>query len=417
MEKRRNVQLTRIIDGDTVEVLAPRGLLRREKGERIRLYGIDAPESAQKGGSESTKHLRKIIGSNKKVWARAIRDGPVRAHHRPHIRPGRTGQLVQLPDGGRGTGPLLHARQLRPGPLQTGGTGGEAQEEGTLETEKAHLPVGLPEGPQVRGREIPMEAPPSPPGSCASGPRGVAPLQQPGAGAPAPGNHLSSGTSGASGISGISRISGTSGIPGISRLPGPPGRNRGARTARSPGVGARGKTPGPLRKRGPGAGGPQGEAAPKKKKENAAMPLRKLMGKVALAITPGRAGSRASGGVLGRREDQRHGKRSGQSAARRAHPRIRRGKRPGGQATDPDPGEHTGAGVHPGTDRSSRAHEHPGAHPGTHPGESRRSRGPRTPRSPPRSLWPPPPARGPKPIRRSPRPTYADAPPRCRTRS
>ena len=68
MEKRRSVQLTRIIDGDTVEVMVRRGLLRREKGERIRLYGIDAPESSQKGGRDSTRHLRKITRSDKKIW-------------------------------------------------------------------------------------------------------------------------------------------------------------------------------------------------------------------------------------------------------------------------------------------------------------------------------------------------------------
>ena len=71
MEKRKNVRVIRVIDGDTVLVGVHRGfrgLLRSSQEERIRLYGIDAPESAQKGGGKSTRHLRKIIGSGKKVW-------------------------------------------------------------------------------------------------------------------------------------------------------------------------------------------------------------------------------------------------------------------------------------------------------------------------------------------------------------
>jgi endonuclease YncB( thermonuclease family) len=65
---RKNVNVTRVIDGDTVEVTTRAGLFRRKSRERIRLYGIDAPESSQKGGGQSTRHLRKIIGRNGKVW-------------------------------------------------------------------------------------------------------------------------------------------------------------------------------------------------------------------------------------------------------------------------------------------------------------------------------------------------------------
>ena len=61
------VKLLRIIDGDTVEV-QQKGVLRSHPKERIRLWGIDAPESSQKGGPESTKYLRKITGRRKDIW-------------------------------------------------------------------------------------------------------------------------------------------------------------------------------------------------------------------------------------------------------------------------------------------------------------------------------------------------------------
>ena len=68
MNNRRSVNITRVIDGDTVVILTKRGFFRKAQKERIRLYGIDAPESAQKGGTQSTKHLSRIIGSGKNVW-------------------------------------------------------------------------------------------------------------------------------------------------------------------------------------------------------------------------------------------------------------------------------------------------------------------------------------------------------------
>lgn len=46
----------RVIDGDTVEIL-----LQNHKSERVRLLGIDAPESDQAGGAESTENLKKCI--------------------------------------------------------------------------------------------------------------------------------------------------------------------------------------------------------------------------------------------------------------------------------------------------------------------------------------------------------------------
>ena len=66
--ERKNVNVTRVIDGDTIEVTTRTGLFRRRNSERIRLYGIDAPESSQKGGGKSTRHLKKIIGRNRKIW-------------------------------------------------------------------------------------------------------------------------------------------------------------------------------------------------------------------------------------------------------------------------------------------------------------------------------------------------------------
>ena len=68
MDTKRSINITRVIDGDTVEIRTKPGLFRKSRRDRIRLYGIDAPESAQKGGSQSTKHLSKIIGSGKNVW-------------------------------------------------------------------------------------------------------------------------------------------------------------------------------------------------------------------------------------------------------------------------------------------------------------------------------------------------------------
>lgn len=68
MKDTQSVHVTRVIDGDTVEIKTKPGLFRNTTTERVRLYGIDAPESSQKGGPQSTKQLRKLIGSRKKIW-------------------------------------------------------------------------------------------------------------------------------------------------------------------------------------------------------------------------------------------------------------------------------------------------------------------------------------------------------------
>ena len=65
---RKRVRILRVIDGDTVEVLTRRGLFRRARRDRVRLYGIDAPETSQSGGTEATDHLRRLIGSKPRLW-------------------------------------------------------------------------------------------------------------------------------------------------------------------------------------------------------------------------------------------------------------------------------------------------------------------------------------------------------------
>lgn len=62
------VKVLRVIDGDTIEVMTGSKLLRQPHRERIRLYGMDAQESSQTGGKESTSHLSRLIGTNPKIW-------------------------------------------------------------------------------------------------------------------------------------------------------------------------------------------------------------------------------------------------------------------------------------------------------------------------------------------------------------
>ena len=63
----RSVRLCRVIDGDTVDVKPAGWRSLFAKPTRIRLYGIDAPESDQKGGSQATRQLRRIIGSGRSL--------------------------------------------------------------------------------------------------------------------------------------------------------------------------------------------------------------------------------------------------------------------------------------------------------------------------------------------------------------
>lgn len=60
--KTSKTTLTRIIDGDTVVTQGTRFFLFKGPKIRIRLYGIDAPESEQQGGTESTNTLKRLTG-------------------------------------------------------------------------------------------------------------------------------------------------------------------------------------------------------------------------------------------------------------------------------------------------------------------------------------------------------------------
>ena len=51
---RKQVRMLRVIDGDTIEVLVRRGPFRQARKDRIRLYGIDAPETSQAEGNEAS---------------------------------------------------------------------------------------------------------------------------------------------------------------------------------------------------------------------------------------------------------------------------------------------------------------------------------------------------------------------------
>ena len=67
----QRVKILRVIDGDTLEVETGGGLMQKSQRTRIRMYGIDAPESSQKGGPESTRHLERLIGSHRNAWMNA----------------------------------------------------------------------------------------------------------------------------------------------------------------------------------------------------------------------------------------------------------------------------------------------------------------------------------------------------------
>ena len=68
--KLERAKLLRIIDGDTVEVSTGGGLFATTRFYKIRLWGMDAPESDQKGGKEATKHLQKLMGRKDRIRVR-----------------------------------------------------------------------------------------------------------------------------------------------------------------------------------------------------------------------------------------------------------------------------------------------------------------------------------------------------------
>ena len=62
------VHVVRVIDGDSVKVRLPDG-----DEYSVRMYGIDAPEKDQRGGSESKDHLQHVVRSRREWRLRVIR--------------------------------------------------------------------------------------------------------------------------------------------------------------------------------------------------------------------------------------------------------------------------------------------------------------------------------------------------------
>ena len=97
------VRLIRVIDGDTVVVRQKGGVIRSHPDERIRLWGMDAPESDQKGGKESTQYLRQLIGGRSDIWlTRTQKDQYGRTVGIIHRDRGKTHQAynLQMVEGG-----------------------------------------------------------------------------------------------------------------------------------------------------------------------------------------------------------------------------------------------------------------------------------------------------------------------------
>lgn len=66
------VRLNRVIDGDTVEVQLEGGWLQSSRAARIRLWGIDAPETGQPLGDRATRHLRRLIGRRRRLYLETV---------------------------------------------------------------------------------------------------------------------------------------------------------------------------------------------------------------------------------------------------------------------------------------------------------------------------------------------------------
>lgn len=61
------VQVTRILDGDTIEVTSKDDYTGLYKNYRVRLNAIDAPEKAQPYGQRSRQYLADLIGGQKVI--------------------------------------------------------------------------------------------------------------------------------------------------------------------------------------------------------------------------------------------------------------------------------------------------------------------------------------------------------------
>ena len=87
-------KVVRVTDGDTIMVLSKEGDL-----SRIRLYGVDAPESAQKGGAAATRFAESLA---------SFKEVDILVQDKDQY--GRSVALVRLPDG-----KLLNEELIRSG--------------------------------------------------------------------------------------------------------------------------------------------------------------------------------------------------------------------------------------------------------------------------------------------------------------
>jgi micrococcal nuclease len=85
------VNVTRIVDGDTVDVEIDLGFHTFKK-ERLRLWGINAPErrgSSRLAGTAATEHLSKLIEEHGPVYIETIR-------HRDADKQGKYGRYLAV---------------------------------------------------------------------------------------------------------------------------------------------------------------------------------------------------------------------------------------------------------------------------------------------------------------------------------
>lgn len=68
MHRGQRITLSRVIDGDTIAALTNGGWFQQPGSQRIRLYGIDAPEMDQPGGGEAARHLQQLLGGRRTLW-------------------------------------------------------------------------------------------------------------------------------------------------------------------------------------------------------------------------------------------------------------------------------------------------------------------------------------------------------------
>ena len=72
-----NAELVRVVDGDTVDLNIDLGLSVWKRGERIRLYGINAPEvrgEEKQRGLAATTFLYQCLANSGEIIVETIRD-------------------------------------------------------------------------------------------------------------------------------------------------------------------------------------------------------------------------------------------------------------------------------------------------------------------------------------------------------